>query len=117
MTGKREWLQRVEKIVPLDIFVAKKGIKLQALEKGSVEFKIGEGKVGILDNVFFAPELGRNIISISCLIKGGCDVRFTGDGCLVTKGDTTVVEAKMSSNGLYVLKGENMKNAEAYATV
>jgi transposase InsO family protein len=36
-----------------------------------------------LTNVFLAPQLSTNLISVGQLVENNCDVKFSGDGCVV----------------------------------
>jgi hypothetical protein len=43
---------------------------------------VGDASSALID-VFLAPQLSTNLISVGQLVENNCDVKFSGDGCVV----------------------------------
>jgi hypothetical protein len=43
---------------------------------------VGDASSALTD-VFLAPQLSTNLISVGQLVENNCDVKFSGDGCVV----------------------------------
>lgn len=74
-----------------------KGMKVEAV--GNVELTVGDSVITVGD-VKFVPDLRVNLLSISEIVKKGHVVSFDQDGCVIKKGDATLVKCA-EERGIY----------------
>ena len=67
--------------------------KAKVLGKGTVEVKMSSGKMMILTNVFYVPEIKKNIVSANLLCKSGVKTILESNKLILSK------------NGIFVRKG------------
>src|SRR5277367_89492 len=105
MTNQRNYFLFYEQFVkPMEIRVGNKEIIL-AHGQGTVNVEMligGEWQRNHLHNVWFVPDVGRNLFSVGSMPK---DMNFVTDstGCRVVKDGKTRIKGKRTENGLYAL--------------
>ena len=70
---------------------------------GNVNLLLPTGKSIYLTNVYFVPNILRNIISVSCLDKDKYSVMFKDNSCFLFHNDEQVCTGHLSQ-GVYVLE-------------
>ena len=58
-----------------------------------------------LNNCYYIPSMGRNILSPSCLMRDGYSFASTNNGCVISKNAMFVADAPIV-NGLFILNLE-----------
>ena len=71
-----------------------------------MQLHLPSGFVLELNNCYFVPSLGRNIMSPSCLMKDGYSFVSQNNGCVISKNNIFVALASIV-NGLFVLNLDN----------
>lgn len=80
------------------------------IEKGKITLKLTFGKLLTLTNVLHVPEMRRNLISGSLLMKAGLKLTFVSDRLVMTRNSEFVGKGFCCNSGLIVLDtiSENM---------
>jgi len=94
-----------KKIHPIDVHMADDGV-VKAIGMGDVvmEMKTSTGvKSGILNDVWYIPKLGRNLLSVSKLAKHVDKIVFRGKMCLMEKSGKWFDIGDCVEKGLYML--------------
>lgn len=101
MTGNRNYFEKLnEKITGQVRFGDDSRIEIKG--KGSILFITKDGKRKILTDVYFIPDLRRNIISLGQATESGCDVRMKEDYLtLYDREGNLLVKSIRSRNRLY----------------
>lgn len=89
----------------VDISVAKQHEKMKALGLGTVCFE-----EFILNDVYYVPQLSKNLLSISMITKNGGEVKFIEDRAIILKEGIQMAEAKRHESGLFVSGIKAIKN-------
>jgi len=102
-------------------------IRCRSIEKGEVDFRVGNnarvaalnirtmqlhlplGFIFELNNCYFVPNLSRNIVSPSCLMKDGYSFTSKDNGCVISKNDIFVAYASIV-NELFILNLDDARN-------
>ena len=79
------------------------GAQVAAVTVGSIELYLPSGLVMELENVYFVPNIFRNIISISCLEMNGFSFVIKDNGCSIYK-DELYYGSSFMMNDLYILE-------------
>ena len=80
--------------------------------KGSVELHFTSGKKITLINVFYVPEIRKNLVSVNLLCKSGLKIVLESDKCIVTKNGAFVGKG-YACDGMFKLS-INKVNVSAY---
>jgi hypothetical protein len=59
--------------------------RVAALSVGMMQLHLPSGFIMELNNCYFVPSLGRNIISPSCLMMDGYSFLSENNGCVISK--------------------------------
>lgn len=81
-----------------DVFSVANSQKMKSTKVGTVE-----GQHCELKNVKYVPNLGANLLSVSCITDNDGVVKFTKEKVTVTKNNKVVLEGSKTANGLYVI--------------
>ena len=101
----RKFMMNFKKIHPIDVHMADDGV-VKAIGMGDVvmEMKTSTGvKSGILNDVWYIPKLGRNLLSVSKLAKHVDKIVFRGKMCLMEKSGKWFDIGDCVGKGLYIL--------------
>lgn len=119
MTMHKEWLQDATAPPVTSIRIANDKI-LKVESCGNVIIKVPDAQGNInkilVRNVIYVPELSTNLISVSKMIKSGCSVQFTDNGCkILNKNYQKVADANLI-NDMYKIN-IIFENAQAMPAV
>lgn len=80
--------------------------KIQVEGRGTVAMKINSGKIKLINNVLFSPDLAHNLLSVGQLMKNGHSILFDDGVCLIKEKKTGYVVAKvhMTKNFMFPLQ-------------
>lgn len=106
MVNDKKYFKKI-KWKEIEIGVAKKKEKMKAKGIGTIETENC-----ILNNVLFVPELSKNLLSVSAIVKNGGQVIFSKDKVEIRKDDKKFT-ANKTKQGLWKvnLKKEEKENA------
>lgn len=79
---------------PLKIGVAKNGVSVLAVGKGSINITTNMGVEGRLDNVLYSPELPQNLLSVNRIQAAGMTVIFDNQGASVFNNNHRIITGK-----------------------
>ena len=82
------------------------GANVSAVAIGSISLHLPSGLVLVLNNVYYAPSMCKNIISVSCLDMDGFNISISNACCNVSKDGLFYANAFIR-NGLYLLELNN----------
>jgi len=105
MTNDKKKLKDMRK-THTEVGVANKKGSMEANGKGKVEFKNCT-----LNNVFYVPDLRKNLLSVSAITDKGGKVLFEKDRVFVTKKGEVILQGKKDNLGLYVMKPRRKSTA------
>lgn len=113
MTKHREWVYD-ETCPPISSIKVANDKVLPVTSSGSVDIQLPSGQKIKVTNVLYVPELATNLLSVSQMIKKGCQVKFDSQGCKIFNQKNIEVATAKLSNNMYRL---NTKSSEAYISV
>ncbi|XP_073120321.1 uncharacterized protein [Henckelia pumila] len=88
------------------------GKDVQVKEKGTVSIETNHGKVRLLHNVQFVPDLGYNLLSVGQLMACGYSISFDNGACVIKKknSENTLITVNMAPNKMFPLEVSCMEN-------
>ncbi|KAL0860331.1 hypothetical protein ABMA27_009736 [Loxostege sticticalis] len=114
LTMHREWLYD-EMPPPVSTIKVANDKKLIVKSCGKVDLNVvGEnGKIATIkvENVLYVPELATNLLSVSQIIKKGCNVQFDKEGSKIFNKDNQLITSAKLINNMYRL---NTHSVPAY---
>jgi transposase InsO family protein len=102
MTTHKEWLE--DKTAPPVTSIRIANDKILRVECcGNVTIRVPDTRGNInkiqVRNVIYVPELSTNLISVSKMIKSGCNIQFNDNGCKISnKNGQKVADANLINN-------------------
>lgn len=82
---------------------------------GSINLLLGKNKVQV-NNVLYVPKLAANLLSVSAMVKNGCQVNFRQDSCdIYNREGKWICSAKLINN-LYILNTHREIHANLTST-
>lgn len=102
MSGFKEIFTNLNKSFKLQVQLGNKK-KLNVEGKGTVKILTGTDTYKLLDDVFYAPELEYNLLSVGQLMKKEYALHFEDDKCVISKHGTEVMKILVSSNNMFLL--------------
>lgn len=110
MTGTKSLFQELDETQRIKVQLGNKK-EMQVAGKGTVGVDTSHGKVKVLNNIQFVPDLGYNLLSVGQLIAGGYSVLFDDNTCVIkNKKSGQKVQISMTSNKMFPLDVSNMEN-------
>ena len=93
------------------------GKEVQVEGKGAIHIKSTLGKVKLLYNVQFVPNLGYNFLSVGQLLGSGYSVLFDDDACVIKEKNSgyVLVTISMTQNRIFPLEVSHIESF-AFAT-
>lgn len=91
-----------------EISVAKAGSSIRAERCGSVEFE-----ECFFNNVLYAPELRKNLLSVGAICDQGGQVISSKEKVSITKNGVEILCGYRSENGIYVVRNSALKASGA----
>src|SRR3954462_7012356 len=76
--------------------------RVAALFIGIMQLHLPSGFIMELNNCYYIPSMGRNIISASCLMKDGYSFASANNGRVISKDAMFMADAPIV-NGLFIL--------------
>lgn len=98
---------------PMKIAIAKTGSFITATKKGTIHVTSNMGVNGILEDVFYCPEIPYNLLSVRRMQNAGMTVVFNQEGVIVNKGGKTIMKGKPLNNliGIDFVINKNRENS------
>ncbi|KAH0632545.1 hypothetical protein KY284_035331 [Solanum tuberosum] len=78
------------------------GSSAPVLALGNITFSFDSGRVLILKDVLYVPEVRRNLISYSKVLRDGYDVNFSYNGCVISY-NKHIVSTGTLIDGLFII--------------
>lgn len=91
------------------------GAPCRIVGRGTIRFKMHDGKVRKLTNVQHVPSLKRNLISLGTLDSLGCSCTTKGKVLNVHRGSNVVIKG-VKTGDLYVLQGSVVSGSVAVSS-
>lgn len=110
MTGNRLLFKELDESQKLQVRLGDNK-QMQVEGRGIVTVETSNGKVKLLSDVFFVPNLAHNLLSVGQLMDGGYAIVFDNGACVIKdKFGQPMVNICMTENKMFPLKISNMKN-------
>ncbi|CAH2102026.1 unnamed protein product [Euphydryas editha] len=113
MTMRQDWLY--DDVPPPITSIKIANDKMLPVKRcGKVDLQVitNKGKQTVqIKNVMYVPELATNLLSVSQIIKNGCSVQFTNNGCKIFNNKKIEVASAHLINNMYRL---NINTIPAY---
>ncbi|XP_076944531.1 uncharacterized protein LOC143615236 [Bidens hawaiensis] len=104
MTGLKESFAQLDEALKLVVHLGdKKEIKVEG--KGTVRTDLNDGSYKLLDDVYFAPQLEYNLLSIGQLMRKGHSLLFDDDKCIIRCKASNVILmiVKIANNNMFLV--------------
>src|ERR1044072_2337374 len=76
--------------------------KLEVLGKGKVAIRLKDGSLNYISDVFYAPGIYQNLLSVGQLAEKGYDLKFNKGGCTIKDAEMGLItKTSMSRNRLF----------------
>ncbi|KAI5435862.1 hypothetical protein KIW84_022331 [Lathyrus oleraceus] len=76
--------------------------KLEVLGKGKVAIRLKDGSLNYITDVFYAPGICQNLLSVGQLAEKGCDLKFNKGGCTIEDAEMSLIaKTSMTRNRLF----------------
>ncbi|XP_054257416.1 uncharacterized protein LOC128982478 [Macrosteles quadrilineatus] len=103
MCFRRDFFHTYQRFTsPINVTVGN-GDDIEAVGEGSIRISVNIGKnryITTLENVWYIPELGRNLMSVSTTVKKGFSFKVTKEKCVFMKNNVAQLYGHCV-NGLY----------------
>ena len=83
---------------PLNISVAKNGAYITATKRGIIHVTSNKGVDGVLENVFYCPEVPYNLLSVRKMQEAGLGIVFDSEGVHISKDGNVIMSGKPLNN-------------------
>lgn len=103
MVNEADSLINVSEVNGVSIGIAKSGERMNAVKVGSLNVTTDQNHDGILNDVYYIPELRRNLFSVRQMDKAGYEVLFGNDEVKIMK-DGTIIATGEVKNDLYYIQ-------------
>ncbi|XP_021907551.1 uncharacterized protein LOC110821898 [Carica papaya] len=86
--------------------------EIQVEGKGTVTLETSNGKVKLLHNVQFVPNLGYNLLSVGQVIAGGYLILFEDGACVIRykKSGQMMINVNMTEKKMFSLQASNVQD-------
>ncbi|KAJ0802818.1 putative RNA-directed DNA polymerase [Helianthus annuus] len=117
MTGQLSLFKKLDRTKTVAVRMGN-GKRIMVEGKGTIRLEVAGGKFKTLDDVYYAPDLGYNLLSVGQLMKTKHKLVFDEGACTITKKQTgeTVCMIPVASNNTFPLDVSNANNV-AFATI
>ncbi|KAI5415960.1 hypothetical protein KIW84_041119 [Lathyrus oleraceus] len=79
-------------------------LKLQVLGKVKIAFRLKDGSLNYISDVFYVPSICQNLLSVGQLAEEGYDLNFNKRGCTINDAEMgLIVKTSMSMNRLFLI--------------
>ena len=113
MTHQKELLQNFKLMDPVKVHLAD-GRTMEAIGKGLIGLSGTDGTaICRFREVWFIPELGRNLLSVSQLTRTGAKVKFDDLGCSIVAKDGREAFRARKEGGLYLFSPQKSEKANS----
>ncbi|KAD5803068.1 hypothetical protein E3N88_14428 [Mikania micrantha] len=104
MTGSRASFDDLDESFTLEVRLGNRK-KLKVQGKGTVRIPTGTTSSKTLDDVYYAPDLEYNLLSVGQLMKKGYSVIFDDDICTIKNKETgkILIRIAVANNNMFVL--------------
>ena len=106
MTGNKKLFSKLDESVQSQVKLGDK-TKVPVMGKGIISIKTKQGEKKSISDVYFAPGLEHNLLSVGQLIEKGYPVIFQNNKCVIYDRDGSnkvIVEVSMTNNRMFPLK-------------
>ncbi|XP_013715021.2 uncharacterized protein LOC106418813 [Brassica napus] len=101
MTGDQRYFSEIDKLVTGKVRFGDDS-RIDIKGKGTISFIDMNGEARKMNDVYFIPDLRRNIISLGQATESGCDIRLRGNHLTMhDKHGKLLIQANKSKNRLY----------------
>lgn len=111
ITGTKTMFKELDEAHKMQVQLGN-GKELQVEGKGTVAIETNHGKVKLLHNVHFLPDLGYNLLRVGQLMAGGYSVIFEDGACVIKDNHSgqIMINISMTQNKMFPLEVSNMGN-------
>lgn len=107
MTGDQRYFSEIDKLVMGKVRFGDDS-RIDIKGKGTISFIDMNGEARKMNDVYFIPDLRRNIISLGQATESGCDIRLRGNHLTMhDKHGKLLIQANKSKNRLYKVVWES----------
>ncbi|XP_076894582.1 uncharacterized protein LOC143546911 [Bidens hawaiensis] len=113
MTGAKKSFTTLEESFKLVVHLGdKKELPIEG--KGTVKITTANGNFCLLDDVYFAPRLEFNLLSVGQLMKKGYSLLFDDNKCLIKNKTTnsTLMTVMVASNNMFLLDASKVTTTD-----
>ncbi|KAK1431533.1 hypothetical protein QVD17_07993 [Tagetes erecta] len=109
MTGARDSFVSLDETFKLEVRLGDKK-KLAVEGKGTVKIRTGNTGFKLLDQVYYAPKLEYNLLSVGQLMRKGYTLTFDEGKCVIKqkKSGSTLFEISVASNNMFVFDATSL---------
>ncbi|KAK1437640.1 hypothetical protein QVD17_03434 [Tagetes erecta] len=109
MTGSKESFITLDESFKREVRLGDKK-KLAVEGKGTVKIRTGNNGFKLLDQVYYAPKLEYNLLSVGQLMKKGYNLLFDDGKCIIKHKRTgkVLLEIWVASNNMFVLDAKSL---------
>ncbi|KAJ0551653.1 putative RNA-directed DNA polymerase [Helianthus annuus] len=102
MTGSRSSFIHLDETFKVDVQLGNKK-KLAIEGKGTVRINAGSNGSRLLDDVYYAPSLEYNLLSVGQLMKKGYSLLFERDECIIKNNGEVIMKIHILANNMFLL--------------
>lgn len=102
MTGSKSSFTHLDESFKLGVQLGNKK-KLAIEGKGTVRVNTGSNNSKLLDDVYYAPSLEYNLLSVGQLMKKRYSLLFENDKCVIKSQGVDVMKIHVLSNNMFLL--------------
>ena len=96
--GNKHLFKTLHKVVDGESLYMGNNSSIKVHGKGQVELMFTSGNLLVLRDVYYAPEISRNLVSGSVLNRMGYKLVFEADRCIISKGNLFIGRAYLQCN-------------------
>lgn len=89
---------------PIKHVKAANGEKMNIVRTGDIKCNINNRSVFVLSDVQYIPKLCVNLLSVSQMVRNGCQVTFNADGCKIYSSDMELLAEGKMVNGMFTIQ-------------
>ncbi|KAK1417486.1 hypothetical protein QVD17_26615 [Tagetes erecta] len=109
MTGSKNSFMSLDESFKIEVRLGDKK-KLAVEGKGTVRIRTGDNEFKLLDQVYYAPKLEYNLLSVGQLMKKGYNLLFDDGKCIIKHKQTgrILMEILVATNNMFVFDATSL---------
>ena len=101
LSGKKELFSDLDESYHTSVKLGDNS-KLEVLGKGKIAIRLKDGSLNYISDVFYAPGICQNLLSVGQLVEKGYDLKFNKKGCTINDAEMGLIaKTNMSRNRLF----------------